>query len=76
MAKGFVYLAAVANRKVLTHKVAVTLEACHAKETLQEAFAKFGTPEIVNTDQGSQGHRVDLPNRPLCIGCNLLCAHL
>ena len=57
MAKGFVYLTAVvdvASRKVLTHKVAITLEACHAKEILQEAFAKFGTPEIVNTDQGSQ----------------------
>jgi putative transposase len=57
MAKGFVYLTAVvdvASRKVLTHKVAVTLEACHAVEILQEAFARYGTPEIVNTDQGSQ----------------------
>ncbi len=37
MARGFVYLTAVvdvASRRVLTHKVAITLEACHAKETL------------------------------------------
>ena len=57
MAKGIVYLTAVvdvASRKVLTHKVAITLEACHAVKILQEAFAKFGEPEIVNTDQGSQ----------------------
>ena len=56
MAKGIVYLTAVfdvASRKVLTHKVAITLEACHAVEILQAAFAKFGEPEIVNADQGS-----------------------
>ncbi len=57
MARGFVYLTAVvdvASRKVLAHKVAITLEACHAKEVISEAFARYGTPEIVNTDQGSQ----------------------
>ena len=57
MARGFVYLTAVvdvASRKVLAHKVAITLEACHAREILEEAFARHGVPEIVNTDQGSQ----------------------
>jgi putative transposase len=57
MARGFVYLTAVvdvASRKVLAHKVAITLEACHAKEVIEQAFARFGVPEIVNTDQGSQ----------------------
>ncbi|WP_373429603.1 MULTISPECIES: IS3 family transposase [Cupriavidus] len=57
MARGFVYLMAVvdwASRKVLAHRVAITLESCHAVEALEEAFAKYGTPEIVNTDQGSQ----------------------
>ena len=37
MARGFVYLTAVvdvASRKVLAHKVAITLEACHAKEVI------------------------------------------
>jgi putative transposase len=57
MAKGFVYLTAVvdwASRKVLASTVAVTLEACHAVDVLQEAFNRHGQPEIVNTDQGSQ----------------------
>ena len=57
MAKGFVYLTAVidwATRKVLAHKVAITLEACHAVDVLNEAFAKYEKPQIVNTDQGSQ----------------------
>ena len=57
MRKGFVYLTAivdVATRRVMAHKVATSLEACHAKEIMQEAIAKYGVPEIVNTDQGSQ----------------------
>ena len=57
MRQGFVYLTAivdVASRRVMAHKVATTLEACHAKEILQQALARYGTPEIVNTDQGSQ----------------------
>jgi putative transposase len=57
MAKGFVYLTAVvdwASRKVLAAKVAITLEACHAVAVLERAFRRYGKPEIVNTDQGSQ----------------------
>ncbi len=44
----------VARRRVLAHKTATTLEAHHAVEIILQAFAKFGIPEIVNTDQGSQ----------------------
>jgi putative transposase len=57
MARGFVYLTAVvdwASRKVLAHRVAITLEAIHAVEALEEAIAKYGEPEVVNTDQASQ----------------------
>jgi putative transposase len=57
MARGFVYLTAVvdwASRRVLAHRVAITLEAEHAVAVLEEALAKYGKPEIVNTDQGSQ----------------------
>ena len=57
MARGFVYLTAVldwSSRKVLAAKIAITLEACHAVAVLEEAFARHGTPEIINTDQGSQ----------------------
>jgi putative transposase len=43
-----------ASRKVLAHRVAITREAMHAVDTLEEAFAKYGQPEIVNTGQGSQ----------------------
>ena len=57
MAKGFVYMVAVvdwASRKVLAAKVVITLESCYAVDVLQAAFNRYGTPEIVNTDQGSQ----------------------
>ena len=43
------------SRRVLALKVAaIKLEACHAREIIEQAFARFGVPEIVNTDQGSQ----------------------
>ena len=57
MAKGFVYLTAVVDvysRRILAHRTAITLEAVHAVDALEEAYARFGKPEIVNTDQGSQ----------------------
>jgi putative transposase len=57
MAQGFVYLTAVKDihsRAVLAHRVATTLEASVAVEALQEAFNRYGAPNIVNTDQGSQ----------------------
>ena len=57
MAQGFVYLTAVvdvASRRVLAHKLATTLEAHHAVEIMEQAFNRYGAPEIVNTDQGSQ----------------------
>ena len=74
MAKGFVYLTAVvdvASRRVLTHKVAITLEACHAREIMQEALARYGTPEIVNTDQGSQFTAEEFTEVVLAKGCKL-----
>nr|WP_323120839.1 integrase core domain-containing protein [Burkholderia alba] len=52
-----VYLTAVvdwATRKILAHRVTITLEAMHAVEALEEAFTRYGQPAIVNTDQGSQ----------------------
>ena len=74
MAKGFVYLTAVvdeASRLVLAHKVAITLEACHAKEIIEQAFARYGKPEIVNTDQGSQFTAEEFVNAVLSQGCKL-----
>jgi putative transposase len=57
MARGFVYLAAVVDvfsRRVLSHRVSITMEADFCVEALEEALAKHGKPEIFNTDQGSQ----------------------
>jgi putative transposase len=57
MARGFVYLAVVldwASRRVLSWRVSITMEAAFCVETLQDALAKHGKPEIFNTDQGSQ----------------------
>jgi putative transposase len=57
MARGFVYLAAVVNwfsRRVLSHRVSITMETDFCVEALEEPLAKHGRPEIFNTDHGSQ----------------------
>ncbi len=57
MRRGFVYLTAVvdwATRRVLAFRVSISLAADAAVETLREAIARYGVPEIMNTDQGSQ----------------------
>ena len=57
MARGFVYLAVVLDwfsRRVLSWRVSITMEAAFCVETLEEALARHGKPEIFNTDQGSQ----------------------
>ena len=62
MARGFVYLAAVVDvfsRRVLSHRVSITMDAGFCVEALEEALAKHGKPEIFNTDQGSQFTSID-----------------
>ena len=62
MAHGWVYLCAIvdwASRRVLAHRISITMEADFCIEALQEAFAKYGQPEIFNTDQGSQFTSLD-----------------
>jgi putative transposase len=57
MARGFIYLTAVIDwftRRVLSWRVSITLEAAFCIEAVEEALARFGRPEIFNTDQGSQ----------------------
>lgn len=57
MARGFIYLAAVLDwftRRGLAWRVSITLEADFCMEAVEEALARHGTPEIFNTDQGSQ----------------------
>ncbi|UUV06187.1 IS3 family transposase [Ruegeria sp. YS9] len=57
MRRGFLYLVAIMDwhtRKVLAWRISNTLEADFCVEALTEAIARFGPPEIMNTDQGSQ----------------------
>ncbi len=57
MARGFVYLAAVMDwfsRKVLAWRVSITMDTAFCVETVEEALARYGAPDIFNTDQGSQ----------------------
>ena len=57
MARGFVYLAVVLDwfsRRVLSWRVSITMEAAFCVETLEDAIARHGKPNIFNTDQGSQ----------------------
>ena len=57
MSRGFVYLAVVLDwfsRRVLSWRVSITMEAAFCVETLEDALANYGKPEIFNTDQGSQ----------------------
>jgi len=57
MAKGFCYLVAImdwASRMVLSWRLSNTLDSSFCVDALEEAIAKYGCPEIFNTDQGSQ----------------------
>jgi len=57
MAKGFVFLAAVVDwhsRRVLSWKLSITMDVWFCMETVEEALRRYGTPEVFNTDQGSQ----------------------
>ena len=57
MARGFVFLAAVmdwSSRRVLAWRVSITMNTEFCLEAVEEALARYGPPEIFNTDQGSQ----------------------
>lgn len=57
LAKGFVYLVAVIDwysRKVLAWRLSNTMESGFCVDCLEQALHDYGTPEIFNTDQGSQ----------------------
>ena len=62
MRRGFVYLAAVVDwfsRKVLAWRVSNTLTTDFCLDAVREAITRYGTPEIFNTDQGSQFTSLD-----------------
>jgi putative transposase len=57
MRRGFLYLVAImdwASRKVLAWRLSNTMEADFCVAALEDAIARYGSPDIFNTDQGSQ----------------------
>ena len=57
LAWGFAYLVAIVDwysRCVLSWRLSNTLEADFCIEALREAIAKYGAPDVFNTDQGTQ----------------------
>ena len=57
MSRGFVYLAGVldwATRRVLAWRLSISMNTDFCIDAVEEALTKYGTPEIFNTDQGSQ----------------------
>lgn len=57
MRRGFLYLVAIMDwhsRKVLSCRLSNTMDASFCVEALEEALARHGCPQIINTDQGSQ----------------------
>jgi putative transposase len=55
--RGFLYLVAImdwASRAVLAWRLSNTMDVSFCVSALEEALSRFGTPEIFNTDQGSQ----------------------
>ena len=66
MARSFVSLTAVvdvASRRVLAHKVAITLEACHAREVIEQAFRAGASPTSSTPTQAASSRPASLPTR-------------
>jgi putative transposase len=54
---GMGYLAAMIDwhsKAVFSHKVSNTMDSALVMDVLEQALSVYGTPEILNTDQGSQ----------------------
>ena len=66
LGRGLLYLVAImdwASRAVLTWRLSNTMDISFCVSALEEALARFGRPEIFNTDQGSQ-----FTSAPRCCG--------
>src|SRR5207248_3157230 len=73
MQQGFLYLVAIidwATRRVLSWRLSNTLTAGFCVEALSEALARFGKPDIFNTDR-SEEHTSELQS-PYDLVCRLL----
>lgn len=57
MKRGFLYLTAIMDvysRKILSWGISNSMDTQWCKNVLQDAIDQYGTPEILNSDQGSQ----------------------
>lgn len=57
IARGFCYLVAIVDwftRRVLSWRPSIRMDTAFCIEALEEALARYGKPEIFNSDQGSQ----------------------
>jgi putative transposase len=72
--RGFLYLVAImdwATRHVLAWRLSNTMEAGFCVEALDEALARYGRPEIFNTDQGSQFTSLEFTGALLAAGVRI-----
>jgi transposase InsO family protein len=70
MAKGFLYLVVVmdwVSRAVLAWRLSNTLGADFCVEALEEALARYGQPEIFNTDQSLPSRKRGAASSPATI---------
>ena len=68
LARGFAYLVAIIDwhsRKVLAWRLSNCMDSSFCLEALEEALMRHGTPEIFNTDQGSQFTSKDFTDKLL-----------
>jgi putative transposase len=66
MARGFVYLAAVLDwfsRRVLAWRLSITMETAFCIEAVEEALARYGKPDIFNTDS----QKIVASSRAVCL---------
>jgi putative transposase len=71
LARGFLYLVAIIDwysRRVLSWRLSNTMETAFCVEALHEALARYGQPEIFNTDQGAQFTAEDFTRELLARG--------
>jgi putative transposase len=72
--RSFLYLVAIidwASRAVLSWRLSNTMDASFCLAALEEALARYGKPEIFNTDQGSQFTSADFTGALLQAGVRI-----
>ena len=71
LAQGFSYLVAIIDwysRFVLSYRISNTLDTGFCVEALDEAIGKYNTPNIFNSDQGSQFTSLEFTEKLLAAG--------